>query len=129
MFVQAWDEIPQPVQEVLSPPWGKSFKSYIVSPTENSTDVVSGMLWDITRDERKILDAWEVTGKWYDTAVLKYQDETGNYVQIEVPMIKNQGKSQPVIGKYYKNFINSKPKMLAVARHLQKIMAGWWLFY
>jgi len=119
LYVQAWTDIPNEVRDELSPHWTDTFKSYIVCPTENSSDFVVGKLWEISRSERKILDAWEVSGKWYDIDVLQYEDNDGVNVQIEVPMIKNAGNSKQVSGKYYKNFINSKDKMLLVAKKLR----------
>lgn len=80
------------------------------------------MLWKITRAERRILDAWEVTGRWYDTSVLQFQEDSGDYTQIEVPMIKFAGKSVAVNGKYYRNFINPKNEMLKVAQHLRTMI-------
>lgn len=117
--IQSWSDIPEKVRQRLAPGWDETFRSYVVRPTQNASDYVKGVIWKLTRHERSLLDAWELTGDWYTPQVTQYETAQGHAVQMEVQAVVDQPISTLLKAKRYKNFINSKEKMLKIAESLR----------
>ena len=110
-----WNEIPDNVKKILSPPWDNTFKTYAVRPTNTSSKFVKGVIWELTSQERNMVDNWEVTGLWYKRYVMQF---TKNNVttQIEIQVIDDPKIKKVVNTTLYRNFLNNKEQMLKVAR-------------
>ncbi len=115
LCVQSWDEIPEEARKILSPPWDNNFKSYVLRPTLKQNKRVRGTVWLITPQERKLIDNWELVGKWYHVFVLRINTHDNLPKQIEIQVIYDQNIKKVVHGEYYRNYIASKSKILDLA--------------
>ena len=120
LCVQTWEEIPEEAKKILSPPWDSSFSSYILRPTLKPFKKVRGTIWLITPHERKLIDNWELVGKWYQVFFLHIRTHDDLPKQIEIQVVNDQKIKKVVHGEYYKNFITSKSKMLDLAEKVRK---------
>jgi hypothetical protein len=120
LCIQTWAEIPDKAKEILSPPWSKDFKAYFLRPTLKPFKKVKGTVWLISREERKLIDNWELNGIWYQVYLLKFLKPANNISQIEIQVI-NKPKIEKIInGFLYRNFLNNKERMLQVAERVRK---------
>lgn len=116
LCVETWQDIPEHARRMLSNSWDPTFRSYCVRPSGNLRSSVKGIVWKITREERRLIDNWELTGTWYKVFVLQYQLSKEEAVQIEIQVIEDPNVKKVFSGNRYKTFLNSKRKMLEVAR-------------
>lgn len=119
LCIQTWDEIPESAKKILSPPWDKTSKTYVVRPTNTSSKFVKGTVWKLTRQERAIIDNWEVTGHWYKMYVMQFT-KGDERTQIEIQVIDDPKIKKVINATLYKNFLNSKEQMLKVARRCRE---------
>lgn len=119
LCVQTWDEIPKEAKKILSPPWDHNFSSYILRPTLKPFKKVRGIIWLITPHERKLIDNWEITGKWYQVFLLRIKTNDDIPKQIEIQVVNDQNIKKTVNGVYYRNYVNSKSKMLDLAEKVR----------
>ncbi len=121
LCVQSLKDVPKHVQEILSPPWDETFKSYGLRPKKGfHSRSIRGTVWKLTRQERKYIDTWEMTGKWYNVLLLQYDNDKHEHIQIEIQVIEDQPVGRIIKSPIYKTFLNDKQKMLAVARNLRR---------
>lgn len=124
LCVQTWQDIPKEVRETLCPPWDDTFQSYGLCPKKGfRSHPISGMVWKLTRQERKYIDAWEMTGKWYHVFLLQYDNEQHEHIQIEIQVLEDQPVDRVIKSPMYKTFLNDKQKMLTVARNLRRFQS------
>ncbi len=120
LCVQTWKEMPQNVRDILTSSWDPSFRTYCARATNNSSLYIKGTVWELTREERRIIDSWELTGIWYKMYVMQYQKTSNHLTQVEIQVINDPGIKQVKIGHRYKTFLNNKEKMLQVAHKNRK---------
>lgn len=116
LAIEKWDEIPPSVRRILSGAWTPTFRTYFVRPVANSTSRVKGMVWQLTPLERRLVDNWELTGEWYKTTVLSFAPSKGEATRIEIQVMHDSGIGHQVDGMRYRSYLNSRSKMLNVAR-------------
>ena len=116
LCIQSWEEMPEQVKKLLQPSWNSKFRTYFVRPVNRSTAIVKGKVWVITKQERQIIDNWELTGQWYKVYAMQFHKSEDQVTQIEIQVMDTPAATKVVNGKLYKNFLNSKEKMLRVAR-------------
>lgn len=119
LCIQSWEEMTPEVRNILSPPWDKNFRSYVLRPTLKPNSKVRGMVWLITPHERKLIDNWELVGKWYQVFLLKLNTSTDIPREIEIQVINDSSIKKVVNGEYYKNYLCDRKKILDLAEKLR----------
>ncbi len=120
LCIQTWKEIPDRVKKVLAPAWGEDFQTYCVRPTAG-TSRVHGVVWRLSRAERKFLDAWELTYlNWYKVFLLQYQISNNFHIQTEIPFMADSFVNRCIKGERYKTFLMGKKKILEVANNVRE---------
>jgi len=116
LCIQDWPCLLPKVQEMLTPSWDTNFKSYVLRASTNaSTRKVRGMVWNITKEERHMIDNWELTGEWYHVFTLQFGD-----IQLEIQVIDNQPVEKVVMSPIYKTFLNDKKRMIKTAERARQ---------
>lgn len=119
LFIQDWNDIPNPAKRELSV-WDKGFRSYIAVPLKGSA--IFGRAWFLAEMERAIIGEWELHNKWYKPISVKINDNMGHVFDAQTEIILPYGnlkKQMPVIVRNYPFFLNSKEKMLRIARQVR----------
>lgn len=120
LCIQSWGDIPKRVQNQLAPVWGPGFKSYVARPCREKS--IKGTVWLLTKEERVLVDEWELTNYWYTPVVVSYGISNNEIAQVEIQIvIDGQSISQIADGKKYKTFLNSKQQMLTVAQKVREL--------
>jgi len=120
LCVESWEDIPEPARRILSSSWDSSFRSYCVRPSGNLRGSVKGHVWKLTREERRLVGNWEMTGLWYKVFVLQYPIYPSREVQIEIQVINDPKVKKVFSGRRYKTYLNKPKKMLNVARETRE---------
>lgn len=121
LCIQTWEEIPERARKILSYSWDESFRSYALRPTRKFSEKVKGVIWLISREERRLIDNWELNGIWYHVYLLKFLKPAGQISEIEIQVVNDPNIKKKVNGIFYKNFLNDKEKMLQVAEKVRRI--------
>lgn len=116
LCVQNWNEIPAHIRKRLSPAWSDSFKTYFIRPNYKYKSKVKGIIWDITRKERHLIDNWEYTGDWYKVFIMELKDTE----QLEIQVIPETNMGTAINGCIYKSFLNPPAKMFRVADRVRR---------
>ncbi len=119
LCIQKWCELPEATRKYLKPPWNEKFRSYCVRPTLKPFRSVKGTVWQITREERRLIDNWELTGKWYQVYLLKFFKPQNQLTQIEIQVVNDDNIHEVVDGKDYRNFLNDRDMMYKVAQYVR----------
>jgi hypothetical protein len=123
LCIQTWNEMSETVQKFLTPSWTKKFRSYVLRPSNDSSHVVHGHIWRLTRKERKLIDNWEMTNVWYNIFVLSVC-ENDKCAHVEIQVVYDTNIKKTVNGKRYRTFLNSPRKMLKVASQCRRNFLG-----
>lgn len=120
LVIQQPGQIPAQVREVLLKSWSveevANFKTYAVRPADGTE--VYGTLWEITQQERRHVDRWEMNnGLWYQKISVAVfaggADTQASTEMINNPALRRATPADPV-------FLNNKPRLLEVATQLRK---------
>lgn len=114
LCIQKWKEIPSSAKRILRENWNSKFLSYFIRPKKGKT--VFGKVWYLTKQEKKLVENWELIGLWYQSVKVRVRDYRGNIIKAESYMINDKNIKQAVNGKNYKMFLNKGSKMFKVAR-------------
>lgn len=115
--IQTWPEIPQRVRKLLVN-WDERFRTYCIKPKKEAG--VAGVMWHITRKERKLIDHWEINGLWYESANVVVLQADGKAIRAETEVMGRLPARLRTDGLKYRTFLNPKNKMLEAARRDRK---------
>lgn len=121
LCVETWDDIPEPARHILSGSWDNTFRSYCVRPSGNLRSSVKGHVWKLTREERRLVDNWEMTGLWYNVFIFQYPVSPNQEVQIEIQVIDDPKVKKVFSGQRYKTYLNKPKKMLEIAKKTREL--------
>ncbi|MBI2578781.1 MAG: gamma-glutamylcyclotransferase [Candidatus Aenigmarchaeota archaeon] len=114
LVVQEWGDIPPEVRKILAQTWDRDFRSYGIRPKKGSA--VRGRLWNITREERYLVKAWEICPIWYEPVVVPVRTYDGRGAMAETEII-NRPVGTVVKGNTdYVTFLNPPNRMFDAAR-------------
>ncbi|HSA83630.1 MAG TPA: gamma-glutamylcyclotransferase family protein [Patescibacteria group bacterium] len=117
LCIQSLADIPSKAQRIIRQSWDHGFHSYVIRPAKDMHSIVSGMMWELSPLERKLIDNWELTGLWYD--VFFISKGAPHPMQMELQIIQNQPIRHIVDGTHYKTFLNDKNKMIETATRIR----------
>jgi hypothetical protein len=110
LWIQHFKEIPPGVRKKLIH-WNKDFKTYCIRPYRNAA--VKGMIWLLTREERRLVNNWEF---WYKPIRVKIRSAK-KMIFAETEMIPSKTVDLVIASSdHYPLFLNTKKRMLDAAR-------------
>lgn len=118
LVIQQGSEISEDVLRVLdlgrSPEEVADFRTYAIRPKQGA--VVQGMVWQLTKLERELVDNWEMNdGMWYQktnvTIKIEYGDILATTEIMDNPNLAVAASLEPSLPV----FLNQKQRMLEVA--------------
>lgn len=112
LCIQEWPDIPQDIRDTIEYFWDENFKTYCIRPKEGSR--VSGMLWEITPEEHRLVAEWELHGRWYDAYDLVHFGADGA-IDIKIEFMRRGEITRVVDGEKYDIFLNSPETMFRAA--------------
>lgn len=118
LIIQKLPDIPLGIREDLGTGWGSDYRAYRLRPTEkiDPWHSVTGVVWDITPEERKLVENFEVNGLWVQTVSVEALTIDRSLVQAvsdAVPI----GSTGEVVDSYrYGPFLNDRGRMIEVAK-------------
>jgi len=114
LVIQSLDDIAEPARTVLRKAWGDVFQSYAL---KRGSNVVYGMLWDVTRKDLGHIATWELESEnWFkQIEVLATLEEDGSKVMAITQIVENQPHQKIVTEKDYSPFPVPKEKLIAMA--------------
>ncbi len=113
LFVQSWDEIEKNIRKRLESSWSSDFRTYCIRHGKGN---VSGTIWFLTKKERESVRRWEMVGSWYTQVPVEIKKKNGEIIKGETEIVDDPKIGELVNGMRYPAFLNSKKKMLDVAR-------------
>ena len=118
LCIQSLDDLPIATQEILRRKWPANFRSYTITPQEGS--VVAGMVWEITAEERKLIEEWELvdTG-WYMVMDVRVATQDNKKIEATTEaMGLNQAYSSEADGELYPKFLNSEEDRVRITKEI-----------
>ncbi len=120
LCVQKWKEIPSSAKRILRENWDSKFLSYFIRPEKGKT--IFGKVWYLTKQEKKLVENWELIGLWYHSIKVRVRDYRGHVIKAESYMIDDKNIKHVVKGRNYRLFLNERIKMLKVAAKARENM-------
>lgn len=120
LCVQKWREIPSSAKRILRENWDSKFLSYFIRPKKGKT--VFGKVWYLTKQEKKLVENWELIDLWYQSIKVRVRDYRGNIIKAESYMINDKNTKHVVKGRNYRLFLNGRIKMLKMAAKARENM-------
>jgi len=125
LCIQAWDQIPERVKNILSQSWKdeENFRTYTIRKAPGKQ--VDGLLYFITPIEREMVAEWEIEPIWYEPAIVKVQAVDGKIVEAETQYIKENNRNFTRATDVYKGqalpvYLNPKSRMRDVANKVRE---------
>ncbi|MBI2326808.1 gamma-glutamylcyclotransferase [Candidatus Curtissbacteria bacterium] len=121
LCIQTWDEIPEPVRNILSADWGPDFRAYRIRPAEDKS--VRGIVWQLSPEELALVKNWEMDGLWTETAevIVHVNGQPDPVTGVETSVVTDPNIKIRFKGERYIIYLNDKDKMLQAARRSREI--------
>ena len=130
LAIQRLDQVPDSVsptapanispRDLLKENWGVDFLSYVIMP--NTEGWVSGVIWELTPDERERVRDWElVDSGWYEDCEGTVRTAAGQEIPIITEMLGGgQSVDHIVDGLNYETWLDSPAKFIKVAEKARR---------
>ena len=126
IFIENWKDIPEDVKDILANYWSSrdKFRSYSIKRKKGK--VVAGKVWQVTPEERRVIDEWDVTHRlWYHPFMVEVQLKNGGNCFAETEAIFTSDSEIEYISdsRSYPFFLNDREKMFYVAAKLNNFFS------
>ena len=107
--------LPVPVKEIIGGAWSdpESFETYVIRPGDGE---VHGTMWDLTEQDRALVQDWELVGDWYKEQMVTVIDESGQELELQTEILGDgQELDRLVDGRDYPPFLRELGEFQRVA--------------
>lgn len=130
MAVQRLDQVPDSVsptapanispRDLLMESWGEDFLSYVIMP--NPEGRVSGVIWELTSDERERMRDWELVDfGWYEDCEGTARTANGQVILVMSQRLGIQQSVDHIVdGLNYETWLDSPAKFIEVAEKARR---------
>lgn len=114
-------EFPPPAQEILRKHWDPEiFRDYGIYALNGSS--VSGVIWFLTPEEYKLVQAWHLVPDWYTSIEVSVKWDNPEPMLVRTEMIpKGRLFSAQIEERYAEPYLNGKTKTLRLAHALRAL--------